>query len=215
MMRSLIHLLAVGGMLSLTLANNTTSHNQLLSRQTADCFPIFLEYPSDSFVPCGNLYISNLCTCCLGDALGCYTSLNICSVDSYGDSICCPEDNPNCAIEAVSPATSAPPSSPATTQVYESPPSTTTQDFSSAVVTTAFPTAPMTTQYYSSSTASASQSDTNTDFDPSGGQTTGTTTSAPSTPTSFLTGDSGGQSSNLCGRWEILAMLFVFYFIWG
>jgi hypothetical protein len=121
-MRLLLHLFALSGILSLTLANN---HHHLLSRQSLDCLPIFLEYPSDSDVQCGgeNTYVMPVCTCCPGGAIGCYTATDVCSADAFGNSVCCPEEEPDCGKGGGNAATMVPPSS---TTAYRYPNSTIT-----------------------------------------------------------------------------------------
>jgi hypothetical protein len=141
-MRLLLHLFALSGILSLTLANNHSLHRHLLSRQSEDCLPIFLEYPSDSDVQCGgeSTYVMPVCTCCPGGAsgfIGCYTATDVCSADASGNSICCPQDEPDCGEEGGSAATTAPPSSPTTAYDYPGSATTSTQlDLGSAATST-------------------------------------------------------------------------------
>jgi hypothetical protein len=128
-MRLLLHLFVLSGILSLTLANNHSLHRHLLSRQSVDCLPIFLQYPSDSDVQCGgeSTYVMPVCTCCPGGAIGCYAATDVCSVDALGNSLCCPGDEPNCGEEEGSAATTAPPSSSTTAYDYQGSAATSTQ----------------------------------------------------------------------------------------
>jgi hypothetical protein len=131
-MRLLLHLFVLSGILSLTLANNHSLHRHLLSRQSVDCLPIFLQYPSDTDVQCGgeSTYVMPVCTCCPGGAsgfIGCYTATDVCSVDALGNSLCCPGDEPNCGEEEGSAATTAPPSSSTTAYDYQGSAATSTQ----------------------------------------------------------------------------------------
>jgi hypothetical protein len=208
--------LALITLLPLTLA----LHNPLLTRQSADCLPIFLEYPTDLFIPCGSLYISNLCSCCPGDALGCYTSINVCTTDSYGASLCCPAENPDCGIEAGSAATSSAPAEPTTTDVVESAPATTEQGFTETAgptttaqgftYTTPTTAAPTTTQVpppiTPSSLTSATQSDVNTIVSPTGGQPTSTSTVSSAVATQS-SGSTPQVQCGWCGGLAVLLML--------
>ena len=115
-MRSLLHLFALSEILSLALANNHPLHRHLLSRQSVDCLPILLQHPSILDVHCGgeSTYLSPSCTCCPRGAsgfIGCTTATDVCSTDSYGNAICCPKDQPDCAGGNGSAATTASPSS--------------------------------------------------------------------------------------------------------
>jgi hypothetical protein len=141
-MRSLLHLFALSEILSLTLANNLSLHRHLLSRQAVDCLPILLQNPTDSDVQCGgdSTYLSPQCTCCprgVSGFIGCYTATDVCSVDPYGDATCCPKDEPDCAAEGGSAATTTSPSPSTTASDYPGSATTSTQpDLGSAATST-------------------------------------------------------------------------------
>ncbi|KAK0508321.1 hypothetical protein JMJ35_009405 [Cladonia borealis] len=119
-MQLLFHLFVLSRILSLSFANDYFIHRHLLSRQSLDCLPAFLEYPSEPDVQCGgeSSYVMPGCACCPGGTLGCFTATDVCSADAFGNPICCPEDEPDCSEEKGSAATTAPPSP---TTAYDNP----------------------------------------------------------------------------------------------
>ena len=85
-----------------------------------DCLPAFLEYPSEPDVRCpgeSSIYVQPGCACCVGATVGCYTATDICSVDAFRNSICCPEDEPDCSEGGASAAMTALP--PSSTTAYD------------------------------------------------------------------------------------------------
>ena len=197
-MQLLFHLFVLSRILSLTFANNYFLHLHLLSRQSLDCLPVFLEYPSESDVQCGGegSYVMPGCACCPGGTLGCYTATDICSANAFGSSICCPEGEPDCSEEVASAATTAPLPSPTTAYDYPSLAATSTQPYQ--VSTSA-----------SSQKAPPSSSTTASDHPGSTPASSQTAPPSPSTGSAGVTVSHNGASTSRLVRLESIVMIFL------